>query len=321
MPHSLGARPPLVSVVIPCRVTTVAQLSMLEETLQSVARQSCPDHEVIVVDDGSPLDVGPVVSAHRKAFLVRQPHAGCAMARNSGIDVARGASFLFLDADDHLLPDALEQAVTALDGNPGCGFVVGSRLEMHVDGTSADTAMPDSPPETPRLYLSLLAADWEVFPASCALIRREVVEELGGFRDPWGADDLDFFLRASLKFSAETLQGTPLVRYRRYAAGTAYAVDRRLQSLSAVYERQWPLVHGHPDGERAWHTGLRRFTERCLRQLPERGASPSPLFLASAFVLGRRSEEAVPLGERVDLEAVRDVDQQALLAHRSLERA
>ena len=318
MPHSPGARPPLVSVVIPCRVTTVSQLSLLEETLDSVARQSCPDHEVIVVDDGSPLDVGPLVSAHRKAFLVRQPHAGCAMARNSGIDVARGASFLFLDADDHLLPDALEQSVAALDGNPGCGFVVGSRLEMCADGTSVGTAMPASPPETPRLYLPLLAGEWEVFPASAALVRRQVVEELGGFRDPWGADDLDFFLRASLKFAAETLQGTPLVRYRRYATSTAGAVDRRLQSLSAVYERQWPLVHGHPEGERAWQTGLRRFTERCLEQLPERASTPSPLFLASAFALGRVSEEAVPLGEDLNFDSVRDVDQPALLAHLSL---
>jgi hypothetical protein len=34
-----------------------------------------------------------------------------------------------------------------------------------------------------------------------------------------------------------------------------------------VYERQWPLVQGHPEGEAAWHAGLRALTEELLECL------------------------------------------------------
>jgi hypothetical protein len=42
------------------------------------------------------------------------------------------------------------------------------------------------------LYAALLAFDWYIIPTSSAVFRREAVERLGGFRDPWGADVIRF---------------------------------------------------------------------------------------------------------------------------------
>src|SRR5215207_4078358 len=99
--------PPLVSIVVPCFVTTSEQGTLLDQTLDSVARQSCRDYEVIVVDDGSPLDVGAITARHPAAVTLRQANAGPAVARNTGIAASRGRYFVFLDADDFLLPRAL----------------------------------------------------------------------------------------------------------------------------------------------------------------------------------------------------------------------
>jgi glycosyltransferase involved in cell wall biosynthesis len=263
MPHTLGARPPLVSVVLPCHVSSATQLARLDEALSSVTGQSCTDHEVIVVDDGSAVDVGPVVASHRRAFLVRQPQTGSALARNAGIDVARGGAFVFLDADDHLLPGALEAGLAALDARPACGFAIGPRLEMHDDAMPGDVRLA-VPPDTPRLYVPLLRGDWRIVPPSSAIFRREAVERLGGFRDPWGADDLDFYLRAAWLFEAHCLPAPPLTRYRRDRDSTRRDGEQMLESVRAVYERQWPLVQGHPEGEAAWHAGLRALTEELL---------------------------------------------------------
>jgi GT2 family glycosyltransferase len=269
MSHARSARPPLVSVVLPCHVSSATQLARLDEALRSVTGQSCTDHEVIVVDDGSAVDVGPVVANHRRAFLVRQPHTGSALARNAGIDVARGGAFVFLEAGDHLLPGALDAGLSALDARPACGFAIGPRLEMHDDGTPTDDVQLPVPPDTPRLYVPLLRGDWRIVPPSSAIFKREAVERLGGFRDPWGADDLDFYLRAAWLFEAHCLAAPPLTRYRRDGGSTPRDGERMLESVRAVYERQWPLVQGHPEGEAAWHAGLRALTEElaeCLVQ-------------------------------------------------------
>jgi glycosyltransferase involved in cell wall biosynthesis len=51
------------------------------------------------------------------------------MARNTGVRASRGRNFVFLDADDHLLPQALETGLRELAAHPECGFVVGGREE------------------------------------------------------------------------------------------------------------------------------------------------------------------------------------------------
>ena len=263
MPHRAGASPPAVSVVLPCYVATDVHLSLLDETLSSVDAQSCNDYEVIVVDDGSPLDVARLVASHPRTFTVRQPNAGPAVARNTGIDVARGSAFVFLDADDHLLPRGLETALAALEAHPACGFAVGPREEMTHEGDPVPWAVAP-PPAQEDIYLPLLGFDWAVIPPSAAIFRREVVEALGGFRDPWGADDLDFYLRAAYRFAAHCFQSPAVTRYRRSGTTASRDGERLLHSIRAVYDRQWPLVCGQPDAEAAFGRGLRALTDTFL---------------------------------------------------------
>jgi cellulose synthase/poly-beta-1,6-N-acetylglucosamine synthase-like glycosyltransferase len=114
---------PLVSIVVPVYITSAQQASLLAETLDTVDRQTCPSYEVILVDDGSPWDVGTLANRERVA-IVRQANGGTAVARNTGIAASRGEFFIFLDGDDHLLPQAVECGVSHLRSNPQCGFAV-----------------------------------------------------------------------------------------------------------------------------------------------------------------------------------------------------
>lgn len=260
MQHAPGPRPPLVSIVLPCFVTTDAQARLLDDTLATVDEQTCRDLEVIVVDDGSPVDVGRLVARHPRTFTVRQPNAGPAVARNTGIDVARGLTFVFLDADDHLLPTAAEAGLAALGAHPEVGFTVGPREEMTFEGMPVPWTVAPPPPQR-HLYLPLLGFDWYVIPPSSAMFRRAVVEALGGFRDPWGADDLDFYLRAAYRFEAHCFQTPAVTRYRRYSTSSSRDGERMLHSIRAVYDRQWPLVRGKAEAEAAHARGLRALTD------------------------------------------------------------
>ena len=96
-------RQPLVSIVVPCYIRSSRDGELLDETLHTVDRQTCDDYEVLLVDDGSPLDVRGVVGNHARTTIIRQPDAGSALARNRGTG-RRDEQFTFPGADDHLLP-------------------------------------------------------------------------------------------------------------------------------------------------------------------------------------------------------------------------
>jgi glycosyltransferase involved in cell wall biosynthesis len=249
---------PLISVIVPCYVTTAHQAALLDETLRTVADQTSQSWELVVVDDGSPLPIEETVAAYG-GTLVRQINGGSAAARNTGIAQARGEYLVFLDADDHLLPSALDVAVGVFAAHPDSGFVVGPHEEMTFDGVPVPWTV-EPPPLQTQLYHSLLGFDWYIIPPSAAMFRREVVETIGGFRDPWGADDLDFYLRAAYTFEAWCYQVPAVTRYRRYSQSSSRDGERMLHSTRAVYERNWETVRGNPVAEEAWHRGLQQLT-------------------------------------------------------------
>jgi glycosyltransferase involved in cell wall biosynthesis len=253
---------------MPCHLGTPAQAALLDETLRTVSAQTCGDHEIILVDDGSPVSVAPVARAYPQAKTLLQENAGPAHARNTGIAHSRGRYLVFLDADDHLLPPAIDVGVKALEADPEVGFTIGPREEMTFEGGPVPWPVP-VPPQQNDIYLPLLGFEWFIIPPSSAMFRREVVEAVGGFRDPWGADDLDFYLRVAHRYKASCYQAPAVTRYRRYSTSSSRDGERMLHSIRAVYERQWPIVAGDPAGEAAYHRGLGLLTEIFLDCLVE----------------------------------------------------
>jgi glycosyltransferase involved in cell wall biosynthesis len=249
-----------VSIIIAAYVATRRQADLLDETLHTVSAQTYPDFECIVVDDGSPLDVRQIANAHPKTITIRQENAGPAVARNTGIQASRGDYFVFLDADDHLLPRALDVGLAALEEHPDCGFVVGGREEMTYDGGPVPWGIPPSPRET-DLYNILLGFHWYIIPPSSVMFRREVVETIGPWRNPWGADDLDYYLRAARAFRGRCFDEPAVTRYRRYPESSSRDGARMLRSTRAVYARQWPLVRGNAEAEAAYHRGFQKLIE------------------------------------------------------------
>lgn len=105
---------PFISIVIP--VFNMAD--GIRRCLRSVVDQLVDDIEVLVVDDGSTDNTGMVVkefaAKESKIRYLFQENAGVSSARNAGIEAARGAYLLFIDADDEVennyLQNILERA-------------------------------------------------------------------------------------------------------------------------------------------------------------------------------------------------------------------
>jgi len=102
-------RPPLASVI----VSSYNYGRFLTEAIDSALAQTCPDTEVIVVDDGSIDDSREIMAGYgRRITAVLKDNGGQASALNAGFSVSRGQVLFFLDSDDVLLPTAVERAVT-----------------------------------------------------------------------------------------------------------------------------------------------------------------------------------------------------------------
>ncbi len=122
----IPARPhPTVSVVVP--VYDVEEY--LEACLDSIASQPVDDHEVIVVDDGSPDASVRIVEQKMRRDgrirLLRQPNAGLGAARNAGVAEATGTYLAFVDSDDVLPPDAWTAMLASLE-RTGSDLAVGT---------------------------------------------------------------------------------------------------------------------------------------------------------------------------------------------------
>ena len=123
-----------VSVVVPCYNAE----RFVETCVNSItSQQTIHSFEVICIDDGSTdatssiLDT--IATAEASVRVVHQPNRGFSGARNAGIAEARGASLMFVDSDDLMLPGAIETLCNAY-AEGGCDFVTASYKDLSEDG-------------------------------------------------------------------------------------------------------------------------------------------------------------------------------------------
>lgn len=108
-----------VSVVIP----TYNRAPTLPRALESTLAQTIDDLEILVVDDGSTDDTASVLATYqdvdsRVRPVVHATNQGANVARNTGIEHARGEYIAFLDSDDEWHPEKLERQLAALEDRP-----------------------------------------------------------------------------------------------------------------------------------------------------------------------------------------------------------
>lgn len=102
---------PLISIIIPCYNGE----KFLENAINSCVQETYPNVEIIVIDDGSKDNSKELIEALAeqcsKIKPIYQENKGVCAARNAGLEIAKGEFFIFLDADDILLPDAIHHFV------------------------------------------------------------------------------------------------------------------------------------------------------------------------------------------------------------------
>jgi glycosyltransferase involved in cell wall biosynthesis len=254
MPYGAGEEAASVSVVIPC----FDQGHYLGEAIESVLAQTLGGAELVVVDDGSADNSFEVAGRYPGLNRLRQENRGVAAARNVGLAATSGEHVVFLDADDRLLPGALELGSELLARRPQVAFVAGMPRDIRGDGTVIESTR--QPLVTQDHYLRLLE-DCFIWSGSSVVHRRSALEHVGGFDESLAAgDDYDLYLRIAREFPV-FCHDAVVTEYRRHGSNTTRDPDVVLSSELEVLARQEPRLR---DGRerKAQQEGARRTRER-----------------------------------------------------------
>jgi glycosyltransferase involved in cell wall biosynthesis len=254
------AQNPLVSVVIPC----YNQARFLGEAIESVSAQTYPRVEIIVVDDGSTDDTAEVWALYPSVHYVRQENQGLAAARNRGLRESHGDFLVFLDADDRLLPAAVERGVYHLSNSPESAFVSGRYRYIKEDGTVLHEYSQD--PAGPDPYTSLLRGNYIGMHATVTY-RREVIEAEGGFNPSLAAcEDYDLYLRIARKYPVSVHENL-VAEYRQHSQNMSRDPKLMLKTVLSVLDSNWRYARANRNYRQAYGAGVESWREHYSREL------------------------------------------------------
>ena len=168
----------------------------IADSIASVAMQSRPDWELVLVDDGSSDDSTAIARAAaaddpRIRYFEHAGHVnlGLAQTRNRGLAEARGEFVLYVDSDDILFPTALAELAAQFEREADLGLSCSATLFWNWDEALSEEPdrMQSFGPWADRTvagpqFLAAMIVDEAMQPANCGtLMRRQAMLDAGGF--------------------------------------------------------------------------------------------------------------------------------------------
>ncbi len=192
----------LVTVIIP----VYNRAEYLCEAIESVLDQTYKNYELIIVDDGSKIDIKKILRPHLKNKAIkikylRQENKGLPAARNAGVKNSSGDFITFLDDDDLFEPKKIEVQKRIFDKFPSVGLVYSDYFRFYDHNyKEQELSLASGRDVNSDNFSKSLFFNPNI--AVCSvMIRRKCLENVGLFDEALGYhDDGDMFLRIGLKW-------------------------------------------------------------------------------------------------------------------------
>lgn len=208
----------------------------LPTAINSALAQTRPPDEIVIVDDGS-TDHTPSVlqqyANHPRIIAIRVDGLGVCRARNLAIERSSGELLAFLDADDRWHPQKLAKQLPLFSAAK-VGVVYARRQLINPHGEPLAT--PATPLPSGNLFDTLIRTNPICF--SSAIVRRQVIEHVGGF-DPTLplAVDYDLWLRIAPFYEFAVIADEVLVDYRTGHANLSSRLVERVETIFHILNR------------------------------------------------------------------------------------
>ena len=230
---------PLVSIIIP--VFNRADLFL--HALESAISQTYRNIEILVVDDGSDLDIKTLIKVHfdnNKIKFYKQENSGVAVARNRGMIESNGAYLVFLDSDDILEPKMVERLIKTIHNSNEYDMACGSwkMIDQNEDAISGYSVPSYLQNETDKDFTKALLIKG-LFPIHAVLVKKTSTISKIFFNPQLKAfEDWEFWLRISLAASKIKFIDDPVcswrvhANYRRSDIGSINEIEQTIDNLT-----------------------------------------------------------------------------------------
>ncbi|TVQ19765.1 MAG: glycosyltransferase family 2 protein [Leptolyngbya sp. DLM2.Bin15] len=244
---------PTVSVVLPVYNAE----RYVAQSIESVLSQTFTDFELLIGDDCSSdrsLDIiNHYAAQDARIQVIQNPeNYGGGKTRNCLIAQAKGTYVAAMDADDISLPDRLALQVQFLEDHPEVVCLGGAHDLIDGDGRLLTRLHL---PEQDEEIQSLALAGHGSICHPCAMIRRSVLKDLGGYDEAMiSAQDLDLWLRLGERGQLANLPDA-ILKYRLHANSVSQnrSLEQR-QNARIACERAWQRrgIEGRFEAGYAW---------------------------------------------------------------------
>jgi len=226
---------PRVSVIIPAYNAA----RFIREALDSVVAQKFREHEIIVVNDGSPdtEQLELAMSMRREDVIyIKQENAGAGIARNTAIERARGEIIAFLDADDVWMPEFLASQLVFLERH-GYDMVYCDAMLIGLNSPYRRTFMETAPSTGVCDFNALLDLRCNVI-TSGTMARKKAIVDAGMFEtERVRSHDFHLWLRMAKNGAKIGYQKKQLVKHRIHLDSLSGDALSRAERERDAFER------------------------------------------------------------------------------------
>lgn len=228
-------------------VATYRRDNDLKRALESLARQSYPDMEIVLVDDNGNAEwnerVGKIVDGFRADYpsvalnyIVNNPNQGSAKTRNIGIFAASGEYVTFLDDDDLYLPDKVKLQVGFMREG-GYDYSVTDLLLYNEKEKLIDKRIRKYIKDTSVESLKMYHLKYHITGTDTMMFKKEYLVKIGGFA-PIDVGDEFYLMERAIEGEGKFgyLPGCEIKAYVHSGEGGLSSGEGKISGENALYE-------------------------------------------------------------------------------------
>ena len=254
--------------------------------LDSILAQSFSDFQVILIDDGSRDQSLSICRAYSRAderiTVVHQENRGPSAARNEGLRRAAGDWLCFVDSDDYIAPDYLEQ-LNAGFRNTGADVLFFGYRKADREGRIIETRLPPAGLTGTELVFELASRDMFGYTWIKCFSRQLVQDTI--FPEDMSLFEDEIFTLAVIE-KAKSVAVLPQALYTYVTGGADMLTGRTFQNYCQLSDRvfsAWEcFLSGKTGGEQRLMQKADAFTARCRYYGLERDVEAKRFFQSLA---------------------------------------
>ena len=222
--------PPTVSINLCCYNSE----KYLRETLDSIINQTYKDWELVIINDGSSDSTEAIICKYIKngypIIYHYQENKGIGASRNEALKLSNGEYIAFIDHDDTWIPGKLEKQVDLFHANPNFGLVYSDCYFVYPGGKRVLGSRFFNF-KRGHVFKEMLASNFIIL--STAVVRKDALNEFGGFPDYKVAEEFALFLKIAKENPVDFIS-EPLANYRYHEENASKDLRINLKEIEEI---------------------------------------------------------------------------------------